>query len=156
VFGWDTLVLLKHLLDEGLSETAIAARLGVSRRAVHHWIATGQLDRDVDAIDTAVRRAMPPRPTKLDRYKAIIDERLTTYRELSATRLFEEVRLAGYTGGSTQVREYVARVRPTPTPEPVVRFETPPAHQAQVDFAEFRFPWGETVCAARRARLLAR
>jgi transposase len=25
----------------------------------------------------------------------------------------------------------------------VVRFETPPGHQAQVDFAEFRFPWGK-------------
>jgi len=24
-----------------------------------------------------------------------------------------------------------------------VRFETPPGHQAQVDFAEFRFPWGK-------------
>jgi transposase len=26
--------------------------------------------------------------------------------------------------------------------DPVVRFETPPGHQAQVDFATFRFPWG--------------
>jgi transposase len=33
-------------------------------------------------------------------------------------------------------------VRPTPAPEPVVRFETPPGQQAQADFAEFRFPWG--------------
>src|SRR5262249_31090616 len=124
VFGWDTLVLLKHLLDEGLSKTAIAGRLGVSRRAIHHWIATGQLDRD---LDTTVRRAMEPRPTKLDTYHAIIDERLTTYPELSATRVFEEVRAAGYTGGITQVRAYVARVRPRPASDPVVRFETPPA-----------------------------
>ena len=29
------------------------------------------------------------------------------------------------------------------SPEPVVRFETPPGHQAQVDFAEFRLPWGK-------------
>ena len=28
-------------------------------------------------------------------------------------------------------------------PDPVVRFETPPGHQAQVDFAEFRLPWGK-------------
>ena len=25
----------------------------------------------------------------------------------------------------------------------MIRFETPPGHQAQVDFAEFRFPWGK-------------
>lgn len=140
MFGWDTLVLLKHLLEEGLSKTAIAERLGVSRRVIHHWIATGQLARD---LETAPPRTMRPRPTKLDAYHAIIQDRLTTYRELSATRLFEEVRAAGYTGGITQVREYVARVRPRPEPEPVVRFETPPARQAQVDFAEFRFPWGK-------------
>ncbi len=34
------------------------------------------------------------------------------------------------------------RVRPTPAPEPVIRFETPAGRQAQVDFARFRFPWG--------------
>lgn len=140
MFGWDTLVLLKHLLDEGLTKTDIAKRLGVSRRVVHHWIQTGQLERD---LESAAPRRMRPRATKLDAYHAIIHDRLTTYPELSATRVFAEVRSAGYTGGVTQVREYVARVRPKPEPEPVVRFETPPAHQAQVDFAEFRFPWGK-------------
>jgi transposase len=140
VYGWDTLVLLKHLLDEGLSKTAIAQRLGVSRRVIYHWIATAQLTRDLDAPP---RRSPLPRATKLDQYTPIITERLTTYPELSAVRLFEEVRAAGYAGGITQVRDYVARVRPRPEPEPVVRFETPPGHQAQVDFAEVRFPWGK-------------
>jgi transposase len=140
VYGWDTLVLLQHLLDEGLGKTAIAQRLGVSRGVVYHWIRTGQLTRDVDA--PSVRQAVP-RGTKLDQYKAIITERLTTYPELSAVRLFDEVKAAGYPGGITQVRDYVARVRPRPEPEAVVRFETGPGQQAQVDFAEFRFPWGK-------------
>ncbi len=30
-----------------------------------------------------------------------------------------------------------------PAIDPVVRFETPPGHQGQVDFAEFRLPWGK-------------
>lgn len=34
-------------------------------------------------------------------------------------------------------------MRPCPEPDPVVRFETPPGKQAQVDFAEFRFAWGK-------------
>ena len=34
-------------------------------------------------------------------------------------------------------------MRPTPAADPVVRFETPPGHQGQVDFAEFRLPWGK-------------
>jgi len=133
-------VLLQHLLDDGLSKTAIAQRLGVSRRVVHHWIATGQLTRD---LDTVPPRQYPPRPTQLDPYTGIIRARLATYPELSAVRLFDEVRAAGYPGGITQVRAYVARVRPRPAPEPLVRFETAPGQQAQVDFAEFRLPWGK-------------
>jgi transposase len=30
-----------------------------------------------------------------------------------------------------------------PRPEPILRFETPPGLQAQVDFAEVRLPWGK-------------
>jgi len=140
VYGWDSLVLLQHLLDQGLSKTAIAQRLGVSRRVIYHWLATGQLARDVDA---PVPRRAAPRGSRLDPFTPIIRERLATYPELSAVRLFDEVRAAGYPGGITQVRDYVARVRPRPEPEPLVRFETAPGHQAQVDFAEFRLPWGK-------------
>ena len=42
VYGWDTLVLLRHLLDEGLAKTAIAKRLRVSRGVIYHWLATGR------------------------------------------------------------------------------------------------------------------
>ncbi|MHB0948184.1 MAG: IS21 family transposase [Gemmatimonadaceae bacterium] len=140
MYGWDTLVVLKHLLDAGLKKTDIARRLGVSREIVHHWIATGQLERE---LDQPPPRGMARRPTKLDPYHGIIHERLQAYPELSAVRLFDELRKAGYPGGITQLRDYVAAVRPHPAPEPLVRFETPPGHQAQVDFAECRFPWGK-------------
>lgn len=138
--GWERLVLLKHLLDQSLSKAAIARQLGVSRRLVYHWIATGQLDRDLTEGSPRVRIG---RPSCLAPYQAIITTRLATYPELSAIRLFEEVRAAGYPGGITQLRDYVAQVRPRPEPEPVIRFETPAGHQAQVDFAECRFPWGK-------------
>lgn len=141
VYGWDTLVLLKHLLDQGLTKTAIATRLGVSRRLVYYLIETGQLDRDLS--QPIVRRGHAPTPTKLDPYHGIITTRLATYPELSATRLFDECRAAGYPGGVTQLRDYVQRVRPHPEPEPLVRFETPPGRQAQLDFADFKFPWGK-------------
>jgi len=140
VYGWEQLVLLKHLLDQGLTKSAIARQLDVSRRTVHHWITTGQLDRDLTDGGPRVRVV---RSTQLDPYRAIVTTRLATYPELSAVRLFEEIRAAGYPGGITQLRDYVAQVRPRPDPEPVVRFETSPGHQAQVDFAECRFPWGK-------------
>lgn len=139
MYGWERLVVLKHLLDQGLSKAAIARQLEVSRAVIYHWMRAGQLDRDVSG-DGPRRRT--GRPTKLDPYLGIITTRLTTYPALSAVRLFDEVRAAGYSGGITQLRDVVARVRPRPEPAPVIRFETPPGHQAQVDFADVQFPWG--------------
>jgi len=138
MYGWEQRVLVKHYLEQGLTKTAIAERVGVSRRTLHYWLATEQLDRETEG---PVR--YPPRPTKLDSYQDIITERLDTYPELTAVRLFEEVKAAGYPGSLTQLKVFVRQVRPQPEPEPVVRFETPPGKQAQVDFAEVRLPWGK-------------
>jgi len=135
-------VLLRHYLERGLSKAEVARELGVSRRTVYHWIESGQLERDLDNAPVQYT----PRPAvicKVDAFRPIIEARLAEFPKLTATRLFDEIRAAGYDGGYTQVKEYVRRVRPAPTPDPVVRFETPPGHQAQVDFAEFRLPWGK-------------
>lgn len=141
MFGWERLVLLKHLLEQGLKKTDIAARCGVSRRLVHHWIKSGLLDHDVESLTSP--RVRQSRPAKLEPYQATIRQRLDTYPELSAVRLFEEVHAAGYRGGMTQLRAFVHQTRPRPPVEAVVRFETAPGLQAQVDFAEYRFPWGK-------------
>lgn len=140
MYSRDTLLLLQHLLDQGLGKRAIAKQLGVSRRTVHHWIATGQLTR---VVETEAPRRTAPRPQKLDRFKPLIHERLAAYPALSAERLFAECRAAGYTGGTTRLRDYVARVRSRVEPEPIIRFETAPGLRAQFDFAEVQLPWGK-------------
>src|SRR5512147_2941768 len=135
-------VLLRHYLERGLSKAEIARELGVARRTVYHWIATGQLERDLD--DAPARyAARPPVARRVDPFRGILAARLAEFPKLSATRLFEEIRAAGYEGGYTQVKDCVREMRPAPVVEPVVRFETPPGHQGQVDFAEFRLPWGK-------------
>jgi transposase len=142
MYGREQRVLLRHYLERGLSKAEIARELRVSRRTVYHWIEGGQLERDLDnaAVQYTPRPAIP---CKVDPFRPIIDTRLAEFPRLTATRLFDEIRAAGYAGGYTQVKEYVRQVRPAPVPDPVVRFETPPGHQAQVDFAEFRLPWGK-------------
>ena len=142
MYGRERRVLLRHYLEQGLSKSEVARSLGVSRRTLYHWIHDGQLDRDLDNAPVRYK----PRPAvarKIDRYREMIQTRLAEYPKLSATRLFEEVRAAGYPGGYSQVKEYVREVRPGAPADPVVRFETPPGLQAQVDFAEFRLPWGK-------------
>jgi transposase len=142
MYGREQRVLLRHYLEQGLTKAELARTLGVSRRTVYHWIDTGQLERELD--DDPVRyRARPPVERKIDRYCPIILARPNEYPKLSATRRHDEIRAAGYAGSYTQVKEYVRQVRPIPAADPVVRFETPPGLQAQVDFAEFRLPWGK-------------
>ena len=123
---------MQALLEAGLTKAAVAERLGVSRRTVTRW----------QAETEPKPRQRKPRVQKLDPYKDIIRTRLQTYPELTVQRLFEEVQAAGYDGGYGQVRTYVSAVRPTLEPEPVVRFETAPGHQGQVDFGTFRTAWG--------------
>ena len=53
MIGWEKRVLLRHYLEQGMTKTAVAKQLGVSRRTVHYWIETEQLDRDVS--DQAVQ-----------------------------------------------------------------------------------------------------
>jgi transposase len=67
-------VLLRHYLEQGLTLTAIAERVGCDRRTIRRWIAGGELDRDPGAARYGPR---PPAPTKLDPYKPLIRERLT-------------------------------------------------------------------------------
>jgi transposase len=141
MFGRETRMLLRHFLAQGGRKSALARQLGVSRDTIHRWIRTGDLDRELDDLPVQYG-PRPPVPTKLDAYTPIIDTRLAAYPELSAVRLLDEIRAAGYAGGYSQLKAYVRRVRPVPIPEPVIRFETPAGRQAQVDFARFRFPWG--------------
>jgi transposase len=138
--GRETRMLLRHYLEHGTSKSALARQLGVSRDTIHRWIRDGDLDRDLEAAVRYGPRAAVP--TKLDAYKPIIETRLAAYPALSAARLLDEIRAAGYAGGYSQLKAFVRGVRPTPAPAPVIRFETAAGRQAQVDFAHFRFPWG--------------
>jgi transposase len=135
-------MLLRHYIEQGMSKRAIARKLKISRDTLYRWLREGALERDSDE-QAGEYGPRPPVPTKLDPYKPLIQERLRAFPELSSVRLLEEIQAAGYPGSYTQLKEYVRTVRPRPAAEPVIRFETPPAHQAQVDFAEFKFPWGK-------------
>ena len=71
---WGTRMLLKHYLDQGLTKAELSRRFGVSRRTIHYWIDSGQLDRDLATGQTRYS----PRPavaSQLNPYKGIIEVR---------------------------------------------------------------------------------
>ena len=64
---WGTRMLLKHYLDQGLTKAELSRRFGVSRRTIHYWIESGQMDRDLATSQTRYS----PRPavaSQLDPY----------------------------------------------------------------------------------------
>ncbi len=124
---------MKAMLELGYSKTAVAHRLKVNRRTVIRWLKEG--------TETNTRK---PRQQKLDPYNVVIRARLETHPDLSATRLYEEVKADGYDGCYSQLAPSVQTLRkPSEEPEPVVRFETAAGHQAQLDFGTFNTPWGK-------------
>jgi len=142
MYGVRERMLLRHLVEvEGRTHSAAARELGIHRKTLQRWIADGLLDTEIDII-TARYGPRPRVPTKLERVKPLITTRLAEFPRLSARRLLAECRAAGYAGGYTQLCDYVRTLRPPPVVDPVVRFETAPGHQAQVDFAYCRLPWG--------------
>src|SRR5690606_36255687 len=72
---------------------------------------------------------------KLDPYKVYLSERVEQARPrwIPATVLLREIRERGYDGGISQLKAWLAPLKRS-EPEPVVRFETPPGRQVQVDF----------------------
>jgi len=115
----------------GSSIRQIARELGLARNTVSHVLAR----REEKRAGTSSPRLR--RPSQLDPYEPIIHELLGRYPDLTAVRLLEELRQRGFPGGYTVVRQRLAALRPGATPHPVIRFETSPGLQAQMDYAVY-------------------
>jgi transposase len=82
----------------------------------------------------------PPKRTKLSAHEDYVIDRIDAAGKvhLSAIVLLRELRERGYDGGVTQLKQYLRLLRPQLPPEPVIRFETNPGQQLQIDFVVFR------------------
>ncbi|MFW2090992.1 IS21 family transposase, partial [Acinetobacter baumannii] len=52
--------------------------------------------------------------------------------------LYQEILLFEYPGKIRILRKYLATLKPVAKPEPIIRFETQPGQQMQVDFTTIR------------------
>jgi transposase len=117
----------------GSSIRRIARDLGLSRNTVSRVL------EEIEARRTGGPDSSPTRsrPSRLDPYLPIIKELLGRYPDLTAVRLLQELRQRGFAGGYTVVRQRLGELRPRRAPVPVVRFETGPGAQAQMDYAVY-------------------
>lgn len=123
---------IRILSRQGMSIRAIARELGISRNTVRKYLRG-------EAVKAPERRG-PGRPRKLEPYEDWIRRRVEGAApiRLPSTVLHREVAAMGFDGTSRTVQRFVASLYPAPEPEPVVRFETAPGHQAQMDWGEYR------------------
>lgn len=120
-------IVIKALKKRGVYQADIAAELGIHPKTVSR----------------ALKRDGPPegkrrqRGSKLAPYKGQVDQLLAD-GVWNAVVILREIQAAGYDGGSTVLREYIAPKRALRAGRATVRFETEPGRQMQSD-------WGEVV-----------
>ena len=106
----------------------IATQLGV-----HHYT----VERVLGEAGVERKRQRRRRASKLDPYRAFITETLERFPTLTAARLFDMVKVRGYTGGPDHFRHSIAPLRPRRPREAYLRLRTLPGEQSQVDWAHF-------------------
>ena len=121
---------IRILHRQDLSAREIARRTGHSRNTVERYLRSEEVPR---------YSPRPPVAGKPSPHEAWLAERVRSAspERLSAVALLRELRERGH-GGITVLRERLAALRPALPPEPVVRFETEPGRQVQVDRAVVR------------------
>ena len=133
MFTLEQTVEIKVLARRGMGIRDIARQLGCSRNTVRRYL------RQMPAVTSPQYGPRAARVTKLDPFKAYVLGRIEAARPhwIPAVVLHREIREIGYPGGITQLKQFINAER-CATPEPLVRFETPPGKQMQADFTHIR------------------
>ena len=120
------------LHQQGASVREIARRLSISRNTVRRYLRGGE------QMPRYQRRR--GRPSKLDGVRGYLERRIAQAlpHRLPATVLFREAQALGYVGGERILRQFVSSRYAKASPAPVVRYETLPGEQMQVDWAVIR------------------
>ena len=135
----------------GQSMRGIAGDLGISRHRVARTIRHHQQSRDSGGTHPDLPQRRGRRKSKLDPFEDALEQLLARYPNMTATRMFEELQALGYQGGYTILRQRMNELRQRPAPQPVIRFETAPGVQAQMDWSVYDIDF--TSEGRRRVRL---
>jgi transposase len=126
-----------HRRQGGQSIRGIAADLGISRGRVSRILDRQRAAREVESFTPELPSPMKQRLGKLAGFDEAIQRLLDRYSNITVTRVLEELRRDGFRGGYTIVRQRVKQLRARPSRPLVIRFETPPGLQAQMDWSVY-------------------
>lgn len=127
----ESLVDIHVLHRQGHSIRAISRQLGIARNTVRNYLR--------DQAKTPAYGPRESRASKLDPFKPYLHERIEAAKPywIPATVLHREIISHGFDGKEGIVKNYIRQFKPK-TQEEVVRFETLPGQQMQVDFTTIR------------------
>jgi len=114
--------MIRELHRQGLNISEIARKTNHDRKTVRKII-------NQDAMPKMKEREKEP--SKLDPFKDYLKQRIDL-GVFNCVKLLREISAMGYSGKSTILRDYIKPFRQRQAA--VVRYETPPGHQAQVDW----------------------
>lgn len=123
--------VLRLTYGEGFGIRAVARRLKVARKTVRKLL-DGDRARKRD-------KAAVVRPRLLLPFEGAIRQMLGETPEMSAPAMLERLRMLGYRGGITVLRDRLRALRPRAEREPFLTLDFPPGAAAQVDWADFGF-----------------
>lgn len=128
-------LILRH--QEGSSIRELSRQFQVGRNTVRRILRAHAKRRDSghEGLTKRLKRA-----SKLDGFDPEIKKLLEKYPKITGLRIYEELKEAGYPGGISILRERLQKLR-APDREPVIRFETEPGQQGQMDWSPYTIPF---------------
>lgn len=131
MLGAETVVEIQILKRQGLSIRGISKELGLSRNTVRRYL--------MNTEKRTYKKRME-KESKIAAYTAYIQERLAHASPdwIPATVLMREIKSQGYQGSIRLLNYYLASLKPSILAEPIIRYETKPGKQMQVDWGVFR------------------
>ena len=138
------LVMMKT--QKGTPIRALARQFAISRNMVRRILRKHEAFREKghDILQAERQVCLARRESKLDPFEKNIKLLLEKYPKITGERLFEELRSAGYDGGISILRDRLRSLRPVPKQTPIVRFETDPGIQGQMDWSPYRIKFLRT------------
>jgi transposase len=132
---------LEHLVitmhAEGWSIRALSRHFHLGRNTVRRILRKNRSQRDQGHDLVLSKNAKLPRKSKLDPFIPLAKELIEQFPNITGQRLYEELKDAGYEGRISILRDRLRRLRPQPKRDPVVRFETEPGVQGQMDWSPY-------------------
>jgi len=126
---------------DGWSIRALSRHFDISRNMVRRILRSHQAKRD-QGHDILPKKQ--ERSSKLTPFIPLMKSFIEEFPDITGVRMMEKLKDGGYDGGKTIVTDQLRVMRPKPKREPVVRFETDPGVQGQMDWSPYTISFVKT------------